>query len=219
VTRPDVTRPEDLRGQRLGVSRLGSATHFALRAALQQWGLDPERDAAVVQMGGVPEIRAGLESGAIVGGTLSLPTLAQARRAGFRELLDLASLSVEYQTTGVVAAAPFLEEQRPAATGIVRALAEALRVFKTDRATTVAVLRALIQEDDEQILEETYERYGQRYLVQIPYPSRAGVLAAQEQMLTGDARLATLTVDDIVDDRIVQALDAEGFFTRLYSPR
>ena len=89
--------------------------------------------------------------------------LGQARRAGFRELADLAALGIEYQTTSVATTAQLLRERPAVAAARMRALAEAIHVIKTDRAASLATFRALIQEDDEQVLDETYERYALKF--------------------------------------------------------
>ena len=47
--------------------------------ALQSWGLDPATDIQFVQLGGVPEILAGMQGGAVVGGVYSPPTNVLAR--------------------------------------------------------------------------------------------------------------------------------------------
>src|SRR5262249_61694460 len=48
---PDITSAADLRGKRVGASRLGSASDVATRVALQKLGLVPERDVVVQRMG------------------------------------------------------------------------------------------------------------------------------------------------------------------------
>jgi NitT/TauT family transport system substrate-binding protein len=219
IVRPEITRPEELVGQRLGVSRLGSASDYALRAALRLWNLDAARDVSILQLGGIPEIRAGLEGGAVAGGTLSLPVLAQARRDGYRELVDLASLGIDYQTTSVAAPRRYLAERPAATSSLVRALSEAIRVVKTDRVATLATFRELIHEDDDQVLEETYERYGLGYIQRIPAPSRAGVTAVYQQLAATDPRVAALPVDDLLDTTVVDRLEADGYYARLYAER
>lgn len=219
VVRPEITTPEELRGQRLGITRLGSATDYALRQAARRFGLDPDRDIALAQMGGVPEILAGMESGAIAGGTLSLPPLAQARRAGYRELLDLAAVDLPYQTTSLVVTAQFADQRPETVKAALRALAEAIHLLKSDRATALATFAALNRDDDPLVLDETYERYARQYIAAVPAPSRAGIAAVQEQLAARDPRLAALDLDRLVDERPLRALEAEGLFARLYGGR
>ncbi|MBI3076792.1 MAG: ABC transporter substrate-binding protein [Deltaproteobacteria bacterium] len=102
MARPELTRPEALRGRRVGISRFGAATDFALRYALRRWGLEPGRDVAILQVGGVPEILAALRQGAIDAGVLSSPSTRLARRAGFPELVDMGKLGIEYPGACIV---------------------------------------------------------------------------------------------------------------------
>jgi NitT/TauT family transport system substrate-binding protein len=48
--------PRNSRAKAAPVTRLGSTTHFYLRAALRSLGLDPEKDMTILQLGGGAEI-------------------------------------------------------------------------------------------------------------------------------------------------------------------
>src|SRR4249920_960084 len=69
VAEPHVQRVEELRGKSIGVTRVGTVTDFFTRIFLRQNGLVPDRDVMIRQMGGLPEIVAGLKAGQIQGGT------------------------------------------------------------------------------------------------------------------------------------------------------
>ena len=62
--REDVTKPEQLKGAKFGVSGFGSGGHYATLKLAERlgWGKD---DYEVVQLGGLPEMTAALESGAM----------------------------------------------------------------------------------------------------------------------------------------------------------
>ena len=47
------------------MTRLASATDYALRFAAEKWSVKPDRDFAVLQLGGQPEMMAALKSGAV----------------------------------------------------------------------------------------------------------------------------------------------------------
>ena len=49
-----ITEPSQLKGIRVAF-RLGGASDFSFRHALDRWGLVPEKDRAVVQVGGEAE--------------------------------------------------------------------------------------------------------------------------------------------------------------------
>jgi NitT/TauT family transport system substrate-binding protein len=70
IAKPEIRRAEDLKGKKIGISRFGSATDFGLRFAESQWPIKRQRDFAIIQMGGVTDILAGLKTGAIDAGTV-----------------------------------------------------------------------------------------------------------------------------------------------------
>ena len=63
MTRPENQTAKDLKGKKIGVTRLGGSTDFALDLALKQWGMRRGSDVAVIQTGGMPQLL-----GAITGG-------------------------------------------------------------------------------------------------------------------------------------------------------
>jgi ABC-type nitrate/sulfonate/bicarbonate transport system substrate-binding protein len=56
MTRPEIDRVEDLKGRKIGISRLGAVPHFAIQLLLERFSV---KDATVLQMGGQPEAAAG----------------------------------------------------------------------------------------------------------------------------------------------------------------
>ncbi len=52
VARPEIKRPQDLKGKRLGVFRFGSNNHYFALQTLPRYGLDPNRDVILRQTTG-----------------------------------------------------------------------------------------------------------------------------------------------------------------------
>ncbi len=48
VTRPDIKRPEDLKGKRIAISRFGSASDYATQLALEKLNINP-KDVTIIQ--------------------------------------------------------------------------------------------------------------------------------------------------------------------------
>ena len=57
MVKPSIEKPEDLKGKKIGVPRLGAVAHFAIRMILDRHGI---KDAAILQMGSQPEAAAGM---------------------------------------------------------------------------------------------------------------------------------------------------------------
>jgi NitT/TauT family transport system substrate-binding protein len=83
VAEPNVQRVEELRGKSISVTRVGTVTDFFTRIFLRQNGLVPDRDVMIRQMGGLPEIVAGLKAGQIHGGTFGFQRFCMRGRQGF----------------------------------------------------------------------------------------------------------------------------------------
>jgi ABC-type nitrate/sulfonate/bicarbonate transport system substrate-binding protein len=61
-TERGITRPDQFKGKSVGVTRYGSATDFAMRYALDKYGLDPDKEVAILQLGNQPAQLAALEA-------------------------------------------------------------------------------------------------------------------------------------------------------------
>jgi ABC-type nitrate/sulfonate/bicarbonate transport system substrate-binding protein len=79
LVRSELRDLRNLPGKKIGITRFGSVTDFALRTILERHNI---KDVSTVQMGGFPEAVAGLARGAIDGAVLSPPhTFAWCGRA------------------------------------------------------------------------------------------------------------------------------------------
>ena len=76
VTQPNIKRPEDLRGKRIGLTSIGGTTWMALLLWLEHFGLDAQRDQMQLQVTGeqaltIQALEAGLVNAAILDGIFS----------------------------------------------------------------------------------------------------------------------------------------------------
>src|SRR5262249_59279189 len=51
VVRKNIAKPEDLKGKRIAVSRIGSASDITTRMVLRSWKIDTDKDIIVLQSG------------------------------------------------------------------------------------------------------------------------------------------------------------------------
>src|SRR2546429_5796222 len=93
---PEMTSPAQLKGKKLGVSRYGATSDFAVRLALKKWGLNPDRDVNILQIGTSQDTLRAMQTKMLDAGVTSGTSSLIARKAGFRELEDLAALGLHY---------------------------------------------------------------------------------------------------------------------------
>src|SRR5256886_6129021 len=83
IVKPEIKRVEDLKGKRVGVTTFGSLTDFLVRHILRKKGLNPDRDVALIQIGGDPERIAALKQSAIDAATLSFSGFGNPMQMGY----------------------------------------------------------------------------------------------------------------------------------------
>ena len=174
-TDKNISRPDQLKGKSVGVTRFGSATDFAIRYALEKYGLDPNKDVAVLQLGNQTAQLAALEAGRVQGAMLSMPTSLRAKKGGFPMLADLQMLGLEYQHTSLATSRALLKAKPELARDFLRAYIEGIHYAKTHRKETIDVLAKYLRVDDKEVLEETYDTLVTTLMPEKPYPTIKGV--------------------------------------------
>ncbi len=71
VVRKNIAKPEDLKGKRLAVSRIGSASDTITRMVLRSWKIDPDKETILLQSGNTPTRMTALASGHVDGALVS----------------------------------------------------------------------------------------------------------------------------------------------------
>lgn len=203
----------DLKGKKIGVSRFGSNTDFVARYVLKKYGLTPDRDVAILQLGDVPSIFAALKASSVEAGVLSHPTTAAAIKMGLRELLDVAEAGVQFPATSIITTEPFLRSQPETVKRYLMAVLEGIRRYKTDEAFAKKVISEYARIHDPALLDETYRRYAPK-IPKNPYPTSASIRQALESL--SDRKALDARPEEFFDDTVLRALEREGFVDGLY---
>lgn len=209
---PDIQRPEDLKGKAIGVSRYGASSDFSARLALRHWGLEPIRDVAILQMGGIPEILAAMKAGGLKGGPLSPPTNVRARREGYRELINTAELGF-FPHDAIVTTRAFLREHPDVVRAFIKGYAEGVRRYKADKAFAIQVLKQYTMVSDPELLEQAHALTAPA-LEDVPlYLEPRGIQAVLDFLGTPKAKATK--PEDYMDLRILREVEQSGFFKTL----
>jgi ABC-type nitrate/sulfonate/bicarbonate transport system substrate-binding protein len=214
MARPEIKTVEALRGKKIGITRIGSSTHTAALYVLNRAGLKPG-DYQILPLMEVPNILAALMAGQIDAGPISPPTNVRARKAGFRELVNLGRDGPEYAAITLVASRSYIKANEEITRRVVRSYAEAVHLFKTDRAVGRKVLQKYAHVNDPDILEATYSESSD-YLENIPYVSRKGLETVLAEVRETEPKAKQSKVEDFLDMRFVAELEKEGLFKRLW---
>ena len=213
MSRPEIKQPANLKGKRVGVTRLGGSTDWALDAALKHWGLE-RRDLMVVQTGGMPEGLAGLIAGVFDAVVLSPPSNFKAAKAGMHELVDVGQLKIIFPNTPLSTSESFIKSNRDITLRFLRGFTQGLHRLRTDREFSMKVLSKYTKVTDAETLAQLHQTYGMRYSGdRIPYVRAEGVEEILKRTPGKEAREAK--AGSFFDNSVLTELEQSGWFKNL----
>ncbi|HXV81269.1 MAG TPA: ABC transporter substrate-binding protein, partial [Candidatus Binatia bacterium] len=216
VVARDITRPDQLKGKTVAVSRVGSSSDFATRYALEKYGLIPDKDVSILQIGSQPARFSALETGKIQGVMIAVPLTAKAKKMGFNTLADLQMLGLEYQHTGLAVTRNLIKRQPDLVLNILRSFVEAIHYMKTHRNESLTILAKYLKTDDVDALEDAYESIILALIPEKPYPTLKGIDIILRELAIKDPNARSAKPEQFVDLTFIKELDSSGFIDRLY---
>jgi ABC-type nitrate/sulfonate/bicarbonate transport system substrate-binding protein len=216
MANPALNKPEMLKGKKVGISRLGGASDFSIRYALTRWGLVPDRDVAIIQVGGEQEEVLALQNKAVDAVVLSEPFATLVKRSGFVVLADLSQLGVAYSMHGFGARKSFIQANRDVAIRFMKAYLEGIYVFKTNKNLALNVLKKFTRLDDLSLVQDPYDEMSQRLIRRVPYPDREGIQTIIDQLAKSRPQIKSLNPSDFIDPTILKEIEDSGFVKQLY---
>jgi len=214
----NLKRPEDARGKKIGVSRLGSNSHYFTIQALRRHNLEPVRDYAFLQIGGDPETLTALMGGNIDIACLAAPTDAQAIARGYHYLIYGPDLRIPYASTAFVTKRSTIAKRPQVMANYMRAMAEASKVMHTDREFVYKVLGKNLRITDRSILDAAYNAEIKALEPRLSIREES-LQAILEDMAQTDPRAKKVKAQELVDSRYLDDMEKSGFFDQLWAKR
>src|SRR6266550_2453185 len=212
-----ITRPDQLKGKTMAVSRFGSSSDFATRYALDKFGLVPDKDVTILEIGSQPARFAALEAGRIQAAMVAVPLTLKAKALGFHTLADLQMLGLEYQHTGLATTEALIRARPDLVRNVMKAYVEGIHYYKTHRHESLAILAKYLKITDTTVLTELYEDLGLTLTPQKPYPTVRGIEIMLRELAPKDPKAKALKAEEFANLNFVKELDSSGFIDRLYA--
>jgi ABC-type nitrate/sulfonate/bicarbonate transport system substrate-binding protein len=217
---PSIKRPEQLKGTKLGISRIGATTDFIARYLLKKWGLQPDKDVAIFQAGAGPQIFAALKGGSVQSGVLSTgPETLRAEAEGYNRLADVATSGLVYPFGPFAARQAFLKSHPELVDLFMRAYVEGIHRFKTDKVFALATLEKYMKQKTTPAAERIYEVYATKYFKRVPEATPAAIQTILEEISATRPLPPGITPQRFVESRFIRELVASGFVDNLYKNR
>lgn len=212
---PDVKTVMDLKGKKIGVSTLGSQEDSVVRFILKERGLIPDRDFALVAVGGAPTRLAALSKGVIHASTFIPPQDIAAEKLGLHELIDMSKLGLYNPGSCFASTKSYVKTHRDTVMRVMKTFVEGLRYYKDNREFVLKVTADFAQNRDPDVLKPTYDVVT-RFQDRVPYVNMKGIEFMLKTLELRDPRAKTFDPANVVDSSFIQELDKSGFIDAVW---
>jgi NitT/TauT family transport system substrate-binding protein len=211
ITTGAINSPADLKGK-VGANNLpGTAADTVMRIGLKALGLDPDRDVSLRTIGNVPFRLQAMAAGAaqfMVGQDLELE---QAKKLGFKVLVDYVAKKTPFQMGGAVTNERYAREKRDTVLRYVKALAQALNYLKTNREGSIAIIGRYARTMKSDVLAAAYESV-RRLFNDTPMPTLEGMDFIAKELAQRNPKIREVKTQSVFDLDFVNELERSGFY-------
>jgi NitT/TauT family transport system substrate-binding protein len=217
IGRPEIKSVQDLRGKKISISQFGSATDFAVQAALEKFGVDPKQ-VTVLQLGGSTNRVAALTNGSTDASLFTEPYASSVlKNYKTNLLLDMADAGMVYPQSCLMVKRSYMDANRERTINFVKAIVEGMYLAKRDKASTIKAIKKYIRADDE-TYGIGYEYFlGKHAEGLVVMPDRKGVelVIAQTAKSNPKAKSQTIETLRVLDPSILDELKRSGFIDKV----
>jgi NitT/TauT family transport system substrate-binding protein len=212
--RPGISRLEQLKGKRIGISGYGAATHFAALIVANHLNLDPDKDMTIVPGGPDAERVAAMSAGKIDAAIFNSSTVPIAKRIGLIELVKIPDLKVEVQGNGMATTRSYIKSNREVVKSALKGYIEGIHSIFSNKAGAQKVFGKYMRTNDADVLESSYQAYIST-TPKKPYPTLKGLQFLLDRLAPSMPQAKTAKPEQFVDMSFLQELEKEGFFNEM----
>jgi NitT/TauT family transport system substrate-binding protein len=200
VSRKEIKDPRELKGRKVAGSSPGGSATILAKLALKHYGVDPDRDAAVLPMGGSTTTRfAALEAGVVDATVLPVPEVIFARNKGYNELTFMGDIA-QFPQNGFGATEKKIRESPDEVYKMVRASLRGL-LFLSDGKNRDEVVNIVMKQHkvSDRKLAEQMLGYSQRVLTKEAQVTGEEVQFLIDLMRSNAKVSRPVTMEQVVD--------------------
>ncbi|MBM4297829.1 MAG: ABC transporter substrate-binding protein [Deltaproteobacteria bacterium] len=218
VARPGIKSAEDLRGKRFGVTSIGGTLWMGGVLGLEKLGVDSSRDdIKFLVIGDQVILSQALEDNRIDATVLDIVFSKRLAQKGFPILAELHKTNLPITSTSIVARQSYMQKNPQLMENFLKSVLEGIAFVSgpPNKAATLKLLQRCLRVSEREAEEGFVDMsIG---MDKKPFPSMAGLRNIQRLMQLRNPKLASIKVEDLVDDQILRRLDESGFIDRLFA--
>jgi ABC-type nitrate/sulfonate/bicarbonate transport system substrate-binding protein len=215
LAKPDITKLEQLKGKRIGVTRIGSNTHYFTVQAFRRAGMNPDKDITFIQTGGEAETLGALVSGRLDAATLLPPTDGRALAQGFRYVVFGPDLAIPFAASTITTRRSVMTKRGSVLGRFMRAMAEASRAMHRDKEIVYRVMEKKLRINDRTVLDAGYGIEIKVMEPRLDLKTQA-IQPIIEDVIKTNPRANEVKPQELIDRRYLSEMESSGFFNQLW---
>jgi len=211
-TRPEIKKPDDLRGKRIAISGPGSTSHLVSMLSLQGLNIDPARISFLTIPGTEINRRLALETGGVDATTLRGAMGDLYGNKGYNILYNLKTTGATLPQNMLVTTRRIAANKPQVLDGYLKAMIEAIALI-LDPANKEMVTRLLasnLRLSNPADVEEAYQSVIHSY-EPTPHISLEGMRRLHKLLTIINPKIANVRVENVVDNSYMNRLESSGF--------
>jgi NitT/TauT family transport system substrate-binding protein len=213
--------PKDLKGKKIGVSRFGSSSHYAIQAVLEKFGIDPEKDVTILQVGSENVRAAAVAKGGIQATVITPPLNPAYKKLGLHTVISLKEAGIPYLSDAMIVRRSYYTGNPRPVRRFLRAMVEGFAFYKKpeNKSTVMKVLakyQGLDPQRDSELLNETRDVFANEFYSRVPQVTREGLVAVIKDIGRKNPEILKLNPDKMIDDSYLVEMEKSGFVASLY---
>jgi ABC-type nitrate/sulfonate/bicarbonate transport system substrate-binding protein len=218
MAQPNIKRPEDLRGKRIGLTSIGGTTWMALLFWLEHFGLDVQRDKIQLQVMGQQAVTVqSLENGGVNAAVLDGIFSRRLKPKGFNTIGEYSDLKHQFVSQALVVQRSYLQQRSDILENLLKAEIEGVAYIFAPKNKPVAIKTLMRRmKVDAASAEDGYLELL-RVLERKPLPTVESMVHVQRLMKVQNPKIGEVKLDDINDTRLIKKLDDSGFIDKAFA--
>ena len=180
VARPEIKGPKDMKGRKIAVSSYGAFSDIQPRFVVRQWGMDPDKDVQILQIGNSAARAAALASGGVDGAIVTPAFVPVGKKIGLHVIFDLSTVNTKFASQIMVAHDQLIKDKPEVLRAVVSGFLDGIHSWKTRPEMAKNYLKKNYKVSESAI--DTIYTETNRFLRSEPVPDPEGIQNAWESI-------------------------------------
>lgn len=216
-----IKTPQDLKGKKIGVSRFGASSHYAVEVVLEKLGIDPKKDVTILQIGSENVRAAAIAKGAIQATVITPPLNPAHKKLGLHTVISLKEAGIPYLSDAMIVRRGYYASNPRPVRRFLRSMVEAFAFYKRPEnksvvMRTLAKYQGLDLQADGELLADTRDSFANEFYSRTPHVTREGLIAVIKGLGQRNPEILKLDPEKMIDDSYLIELEKSGYVASLY---